>query len=259
MSQERWTKGIERAAGDKPVPELSQVVQSNPPAIPRKGERAYEYTENGLLIRRELSEKDWRVIPSEMKAVSGKSRPLNVGDAALYGLEQGYISTFEEASEMFGVMASSIEIYVSICRNVPQLIRVNPLTFKHYRYIAPLPDEEKVQWIEYAASNKLSSGDLQKLIALVNPPQLPETTNVEHLDMPPGVTIERIDLTSPALSDDMPPTVDPSPVTDKTHRQRMNRVWKKVESDTLTDDDLQDVFFIRDWCDRILKQRRQRK
>lgn len=239
-----------------PRPDQNTIYQTRVPEIPRKGERAYEYTDNGLVIRRELTDKDWHTIHSEIRAVTGASRALNVGDATLYGLERGKITTLEEAAELFATPVDSIKVYVSICRNVPQLIRVNSLTFKHYRYIAPLPDDEKVHWINFAAAYNISSSNLKALIDQVNPPQLPADTSPVNGDSAP------VDTTSPAPFDDIEEeatSLDTIPLTDKVHRQRMNTVWKKVETDALTVQDLPEVIFMRQWCDRVIKDFNRRK
>lgn len=173
MSDHRYQRAIEQAAGEQPpVPNATEVYQSNPPNIPpRKKDRGWRFTADGLTLERDLTEAEWSAIPVEMRAMKSALQ-LNVGDATLYGLECGYIQTYEDMEERTGYRASSIEVYASVCRNIPRLTRVNPLTFKHYQQIAPLPEDERPHWISYAASNGLSYRVLKNLIHQVNQPVL---------------------------------------------------------------------------------------
>lgn len=254
-SRNRYAKAIEQAAGAAPpVPDASEVYQTTMPPIPRKGERAYEYTDNGLVIRRELTEKDWHTIHSEIRAVTGSSRALNIGDAALYGFERNLITTFEEAAELFKAPADSIKIYVSICRNVPQLIRVNSLTFKHYRYIAPLPDDEKQHWIQFAAAYNISSGNLKALIDQVNPPQLPTETS------PADSEQDEPDDDRPALSDEMEAMQEATPIPDiaiKEVKKQLRYFVHCVETDTLQEMRLDDLYLLKLYIDDKFNQRRK--
>src|SRR5574341_1414201 len=156
MSGERYLRGIQKAAGDAhSIPDAKQIVQSVPAPIPRKPVRGYKFSNDGLVIQRELSDIDWRDILPEIKAMHS-SYQLNYGDWMVYGFDRGYQVSYESMAEMTGLQPQTIEVYTSVCRNVPQLIRINPLKFSHYRLIATMPEDERVLWIQFAASHPLS-------------------------------------------------------------------------------------------------------
>lgn len=211
--------------------------------------RPYNYTGTGLDIQRELTKEEFREgVVTELQAMN-TAHQLNVGDATLYGLEHGYIDSYEEMAELTGYEASTVEMYTSLCRSIPRLVRTNSLTYSHYQQIAPLPEEERPLWISYAASNELSYRALKALIADVNAKEQPAA-----LDLPDGVTVERVDLTPPPDEiEEEEPAPLPSPIKDKVYRQRFNHLWKKVESDTLTAEDLSDAVSIRMWCDQLIR------
>lgn len=171
MTNDRYLRGIQKAAGDAPVPDAKQIVQTTPaPNIPRT--KPYRFSTDGLLIQRELSDSAWLDILPEIKALHS-SYQLIIGDWMLYGFEHGYALSHEDMAKLTGLQPQTIEVYTSVCRNVPQLMRVNPLRFGHYRAVSKLPDDEKPCWIQYAASNHLSTRVLQDWLALVTTLQLP--------------------------------------------------------------------------------------
>jgi len=218
--------------------------------------RPYNYTGTGLDIQRDLTKEEFREgVVTDLQAMN-TAHQLNVGDATLYGLEHGYIDSYEEMAELTGYEASTVEMYTSLCRSIPRLVRTNSLTYSHYQQIAPLPEEERPLWISYAASNELSYRALKALIADV-------TTKEQPAEAGPGDNMTIVPaVDAPAPSDDIEEqetTPLPSPIKDKVYRQRFNNIWKKVENDALTAEDLGDVVSVRMWCDQLIKDFNSRK
>jgi len=172
---DKYLKQIEQEAGDKPpLPTARDVYSSAPSPVPRKKSRGYEYTSTGLDIKRQLTREEFRgeLLP-EIEAMQSRYQ-LIVGDAANHGLEYGLIESYQDMADLTGYTAGSIEVYASICRNIPQLTRVNSLKFKHYQVIAPLPADEIPHWISFAASNGLGYRAIDALIQWTEQyPQLP--------------------------------------------------------------------------------------
>lgn len=217
--------------------------------------RPYNYTGTGLDIQRDLTKEEFRGgVVTELQAMN-TAHQLNVGDATLYGLEHDYIEDYEEMAELTGYEASSIEVYASLCRSIPRLMRINPLTFSHYQQIAPLPEIERFYWISFAASNDLSYRALKDLIAMAQRSQLPAAASDDNTATVPAVD------DAPALSGEIEEAESaslPSPIKDKVYRLRFNHLWKKVETDALTAEDLSDAVSIRMWCDQVIKDFNQR-
>lgn len=255
----RYSKQIETEASQTPaaVPDARQVVQSSPPPIPPRRAKGWQFSDNGLLIQRDLTDDDWRNVLGEIKSLRSAYQ-LIIGDWMLYGFEHGYETTYESMATLTGLQPQTIEVYTTVCRAVPQLIRINPLKFSHYREISELPEDERPHWIQFAASQSLSVRALRSFVNMAYPPQLPAVSgdfDPLTMELSDGVTIERIDL--PALPDDNqePEAVSlPAPVKDKIHRRLMNEIWKKVEIDaTLDDEDRGKIWLMRSWCDALIQ------
>lgn len=191
--------------------------------------RGYHYTADGLDIQRELTADDWHNILPEIKALQS-SYQLIIGDWMLYGFEHGYVLSYEEMATLTGMQPQTIEVYTSICRNIPRLIRINPLKFSHYRLIAPLPEDERVVWIEFAVNRGLSFRTLQKLITLSQVPMLPESTSPDDMTIAPAVD-------APTLSDEMEVVQEAvaRPASTKEVRNYSRKFWKCIEADRLQD------------------------
>lgn len=208
-------------------------------------ERGYHYSGTGLDIRRELSVEAWRNILPEIKAMQ-TAYQLIIGDWMVYGFEQGYEQSYESMAELTGLKSQTVEVYASVCRNVPQLMRVNSLKFNHYRLVSKLPDDEKALWIQFAVHRQLPTRALEKLIDLSQSPRLPAGPG-DNTTIVPYVAPEP----TPLPDED---AVDlPSDLGDKSYRQRFTTVFKKVATDALTVDDLQEVALLRKWCDQVIQ------
>lgn len=210
--------------------------------VERTKERGYGYTDTGLVIERELTDEAWRGILPEIKALQ-TAYQLIIGDWMVYGFEQGYEVSYESMAVLTGLKPQTIEVYTSVCRNVPQLMRINSLKFNHYRLVSKLPDDEKAVWIAFAAHRQLPTRGLERLVALSQMPRLPETTDGNYLEitdssngdrppLPGDVEEEATDLPLPDLPledeenwkalDTIQDVVKHRRYTDLTPRRRMN-------------------------------------
>jgi hypothetical protein len=177
--------GIEGAA--QPLVDATGIYHTRRPDIPtRRKDRPF--TDTGMDIRPDLSENDWRGYAPEVRVI-GSASQLIVGDYANEGINRGFVKGYAEIAELTGLEASTIEVYASICRSIPRLIRINRVYFGHYQLIAPLPEEDRERWIQFVAEHGLSVRDLRKSInehyhALPPPPPPPVTfaiTNEKEL------------------------------------------------------------------------------
>lgn len=216
-------------------------------------ERGYHYTADGLDIQRELTADDWHNILPEIKALQS-SYQLIIGDWMLYGFEQGYVVSYEDMAALTGMQPQTIEVYTSICRNIPRLIRINPLKFSHYRLIAPLPEDERIPWIEFAVNRGLSFRTLQKLITLSQSPMLVESTSPLDIEMPDGVTIERVDPPAPVEEE---AEARPAPI--KQVRDYSRKFWKCLEEDRLEDMDQGELHILMSFIQDKFNQLRRLK
>lgn len=203
---------------------LEQAAQDVEMAIAES--RGYHYAANGLDIQRDLTADDWHNILPEIKALQS-SYQLIIGDWMLYGFERGYVLSYEDMAALTGMQPQTIEVYTSICRNIPRLIRINPLKFSHYRLIAPLPEGERIVWIEFAVNRGLSFRTLQKLITLSQIPMLVEATSPVVADEPPLAD-------APALSDENEEATDiifqPSSLEDDENWKTLNSLEKTLKT-----------------------------
>lgn len=232
-SRNRYTQAIEQAAGEAlPVPDAAQVYQTTPPPIPRKRDKGWRFTNDGLTIERELSEADWSYIPAEIRAMKSAIQ-LNIGDATLYGLEHGYIQSYEDMEKLTGYKAGTIEMYTSLCRSIPRLVRTNSLTYSHYQQIAPLPEEERPLWIGWAATSGISYRALRALIEEVGAkPSLPAGDELAALQagMPDGVTVERVDIADSPTVDDEEEATDLPPLPNDLDNEESWQVFDSLQT-----------------------------
>lgn len=189
--------------------------------------RGYHYAANGLDIQRELTDDDWRNILPEIKALRS-SYQLIIGDWMLYGFEHGYVVSYEDMAILTGMQPQTIEVYTSICRNVPRLIRINPLKFSHYRLIAPLPEDDRIVWIEFAAGHALSFRALQKLIDFAYLPRLPESTSPADNGEPPPPDSPTIEEEEEEEATDL--ILPPTSLDDAENLQSLNTLQKILKT-----------------------------
>lgn len=218
--------------------------------VERTKERGYGYTDTGLVIERELTDEAWRGILPEIKALQ-TAYQLIIGDWMVYGFEQGYEVSYESMAALTGLKPQTIEVYTSVCRNVPQLMRINSLKFNHYRLVSKLPDDEKAVWIAFAAHRQLPTRALERLVALSQLPRLPaEASDTENTTIAPAV-----DRYAPALSDedDMSSYDEIEDVTDVIHEKRNISLMKKARQNRYAEIELHEIIEAEKWLAHLRK------
>lgn len=168
-------------------------------------------TSTGLLITDQLTEQEWRDFFPAVSSIQSSLSWL-YGDYFACG-QNLFQHTYEEMATFTGLKADTIEVYASICRNVPKLIRINSLSFGHHRLVASMPEEAQTEWLGRAVENGWSVKQMAKAI-----------TGVDDTPLPP--------------------------LADPKNRRILNRVWKAVErgGDGLKKDDIK---HLRRWLDEI--------
>lgn len=252
-SRNRYTKAIEQAAGDAlPVPDASEVYQTTMPPIPRKRDRGYRFSNDGLIIQRPLTRDEFRegLLP-EIEAMQSRYQ-LIVGDAANHGLDNGLIDSYEDMALLTGYTAGSIEVYASICRNIPQLTRVNSLKFKHYQVIARLDEDERPHWIHFAATYGLGYRVIESMIAEIDArlPGLPAIADEPPLPHAPALSDENEEATS--LFDDYD-------VTDPVHEKRFIGFRKRAAQNRYAEIDMIEIDEAEKWLAFLRKKVAQAK
>lgn len=86
-----------------------------------------------------------------------------VGDWIAYGNDH-FEQSYEAIAELTGYKSETIESFASTCRNVPQFIRVNSLSFGHHRLVSALPLERQLEALQFAAQNELSVQEFRSLL-----------------------------------------------------------------------------------------------
>lgn len=140
-------------------------------------ERENPYTDTGLNINETWTEDAWRGMASDIRAI-GMAYQFIVGDYTLYGLEHGFVKSYEDVAALTGLKSDTVEIFASISRSIPRLIRVNSLDFGHYRKIAPTPEDHRAEWIRLAVESNWSVRDLARAIKAHYLPSPTVTTRI---------------------------------------------------------------------------------
>lgn len=215
-------------------------------------ERGYGYTDTGLVIERELTDEAWRGILPEIKALQ-TAYQLIIGDWMVYGFEHGYEVSYESMAALTGLKPQTIEVYTSVCRNVPQLMRINSLKFNHYRLVSKLPDDEKAVWLEFAAHRQLPTRTLERLVVLSQLPRLPETaSDTDNTTITPAV-----DLTPLPGEVDEEATGRVVGLPVKEIKKTFNKFAQCVEQDRLQDMPRDDLYILMLWVQDKYNQRRK--
>lgn len=151
----------------------------------------------------------------------------------------------------------------SICNAVTVFLRrkvlaaypaAKPLTLTHYEIVMALSEDDQERWLNAAAAGGWKTRQLSAEIAKA---QLPASADGNTTMVSPDVEPEDPDPPAP-----LPVYVHslPAAVKDKSHRERMNHIWKKVEHDEpMTDEDMGDVWLIKKWCDMVIEGKRKKK
>lgn len=164
MSSDKYLKQIQKAAGAAPpVPDASQVFQTTPPPIPRKGIQSGQFTEIGLVLNREINQAEWLSLREAIQNIK-RAYQWIIGDWMVYGLDHGWMQSYEDMAKLTGLKEKTVKEYTSICRNIPASIRMDKLSFGHFQLIAPLSDEDKPKWIQLAVDKNMSVRDLYNAI-----------------------------------------------------------------------------------------------
>lgn len=208
-------------------------------------DRGWRFAADGLELKRELTREEFRDgLLNEVQAM-GSAQQLIVGDAYLHGIECGFIETYEEMAELTGYEASSIKVYASLCRSIPRLMRINPLTYSHYQQIAPLDEDERAHWIAFAAGSELSYRAVKALIDWTKThrqtPTLPEAMDGDNTTIAPEVLpLETVDENEEVT--DIPPA--PLPLDHEENWQALGslrNVVKTKKYHDLNDDQVKEL------------------
>jgi len=81
-----------------------------------------------------------------------------LGDWLLYG-ESHYPDRYTQATEETGYTHGALRNMAYVARAVPPSSRDDALTFSHYRTLAPLPPDERAEWVERIKDKQMSVGE----------------------------------------------------------------------------------------------------
>jgi hypothetical protein len=131
-------------------------------------QRLYRYTDTGLEVYEDLTDQDWREMLPEIRAIKSAYQCL-IGDWMIYGFERGFEVSYEAMAKLTGYTPGTVEVFTSVCRSIPRLIRINRVFFGHYQLIAPLPEVDRKKWVKRVAKHGWSVRDLKAAIRSVHP------------------------------------------------------------------------------------------
>jgi hypothetical protein len=110
-----------------------------------------------------VSEQEWRDFFEVLRQIK-TAYQFVVGDWAAFGLD-ALEKSYAEIAEMTGYAPTTIENWASVCRRVPQFMRINSLDFAHHQVVMSLPEAEQSRWLKFAAEYKLPYRELARRIA----------------------------------------------------------------------------------------------
>lgn len=117
-------------------------------------------TEHGIVYNQDLLTQDiWERFYTMLERVKS-ARSWMLADYFHIGKDRFEIS-YEKMGIDHNMTTKSVEVYASVGRNVPELIRVNSPSFAHARLISSLPVEYQEYWMERAISGSWSVSQLR--------------------------------------------------------------------------------------------------
>lgn len=145
-----------------------QQVQSN----------AAKLEKNQLVINEETTLKEWKEIGQQLSLMQGNIQ-FWIGDWIRFGEKKGYYissDVYDEVEEITGLERQTVQVYKSVCDNVPSLIRIKDLSFNHHREVAKLCEGDQTYFLNKASQEKLSVRELRLQILC----EFPGRTTVKH-------------------------------------------------------------------------------
>jgi hypothetical protein len=127
-------------------------------------------SQTGLIIPDDISQNEWFDFYEVIRNVK-KSLQYIIGDWFAFG-NKNFEYSYEQIAALTGYKPSTVEMFASVCRNVPQLTRINSPHFTYSRAVALLPEHQQIQALEYAKEHGMSARQLFAYIRGVNPRQL---------------------------------------------------------------------------------------
>lgn len=210
-----------------------------------------------LMIDVDLTEEEWHALIASIETIK-KRYQWYLGDAMVYGINRSYGATSDQIQrvvEVTGKDEKTLHDYYKTALLFEMSERSELLEFEQHRVIqrafsedTPEHRAERLRWLHIAETEKLSGRKLKAQIAA----QLPAPSPADDIedDEPPSPSEEKEPLI----------IVHNSPLKDKSHRQRFNYLWRKVEHDEpLTDEDIGDVYLQRAWCDMLIEREKHKK
>lgn len=127
-------------------------------------------SQTGMFIDGEVSEGEWLDFYVAIQRLKDSAQWI-LGDWLAMGAYNWH-KTYEWMAQVTGLKPETVESYASVCRNVPQLIRINSLSFSHHRLIAAMPEEAQIMWLNRAVEGRWSLSQMSD--AINNAPTLPK-------------------------------------------------------------------------------------
>jgi len=131
-------------------------------AVERTRFGAFKITPKGLEIGEGAQQKDWDEAGQFIFQVESGIQWL-IGDWLVYGDQVGWGET-SILAEQLGRKTKTLIEYAYVARNVQLSIRMDNLSFGHHQLVAPLPHDEQVSTLAYAAEHGLSIAAFRKLL-----------------------------------------------------------------------------------------------
>lgn len=124
--------------------------------------KKYQFTKHGLLIHDDTSFEEWDAMGHVLFEIETLG-PITIGDWLCFG-ENKYGETYTQAAALTGKDPSTLAHYKWVASSVPLEMRMDGLSFSHYRLVAKEDDETKIKLLTQAKMEGLSSTALKDLI-----------------------------------------------------------------------------------------------
>jgi len=188
---------------------------------------AFTLTGRGLVQTGKSTETEWEALGGVLARFDGAISWM-VGDWMVMG-EREYGKTYDDVARAFGYERDTLYTYAWLCRHVNISIRIEMLSSAHHRLIAAMPEPVQRAALEYARRWSLTVADMRKTIKAVG--RLPEDQRVQWLEWArdnaaPDALIAAIDesLDPPAL----PGAVTGDPLQNPLFSKEMPKQARKM-------------------------------
>lgn len=106
---------------------------------------------------------DWLDLGYTLRQLEGSLSWL-IGDWLVFG-EREYGKTYQQLAEMLGVEVATLYDWRYVASAVHFSVRTEKLHWSHHKLVAGLDEAQQVAWLDWAANNGRSVGEMRRMLA----------------------------------------------------------------------------------------------